>query len=217
MCKSLAVREPVNTWTHFSMFVAGIVGLVFLILAARGSGTAVATAAIFGSSIIVLYGASSTYHWLHVKEKALGWLRRVDHMAIYLLIAGTYTPILVHGLEGAWRGASLSVIWSLALVGIVLKIWFIQAPRYLTASLYMAMGWMALIPLSQLARSFDPPMIYLLLAGGAMYTLGALIYASKRLNFWPKSFGFHEVFHIFVMAGTLVHYFMVYFFVLPRS
>ncbi len=216
MLKWLRMREPVNTLTHFAMFLAGIVGLVFLILAGRGNPGAIATGAIFGSSIIILYGASSLYHWVRASEKVQQWLRRVDHMSIYILIAGTYTPILFGGLTGAWRWASISVIWSLALVGIVLKIWFIKAPRALTAVLYLTMGWMALIPLYQLVQTLAPTAIGLIFAGGAMYTIGAIIYATKAFNFVPAKFGFHEMFHIFVMAGTLFHYFTVYFYVMPH-
>lgn len=216
MLKWLRMREPVNTLTHFAMFLAGIVGLVFLILAGRGNPGAIATGAIFGSSIIILYGASSLYHWVRASEQVQQWLRRVDHMSIYILIAGTYTPILFGGLTGAWRWTSISVIWSLALVGIVLKIWFIKAPRALTAVLYLFMGWMALIPLYQLVQTLAPTAIGLIFAGGAMYTIGAIIYATKAFNFAPAKFGFHEMFHIFVMAGTLFHYFTVYFYVMPH-
>ena len=216
MWKWLQMREPVNTITHFSMFLAGIVGLILLILAGRGDVGALTTGIIFGTSVIILYGASSLYHWVRASDNVQQWLRRIDHMSIYILIAGTYTPILFHGLEGAWRQASLAVIWSLCVLGILFKVWFIKAPRKLTAMLYLLMGWMAVIPLYQLAQTFSPLAIGLIFAGGAMYTIGAIIYASKIFNFVPNKFGFHEIFHLFVMAGTLCHYFMVYFFVMPR-
>ncbi len=216
MEKWLRMREPVNTLTHFAMFIAGIVGLVFLILAGRGDAGALVTGAIFGSSVIILYGASSLYHWVRASEQVQQWLRRVDHMSIYVLIAGTYTPILFGGLEGTWRWASISVIWFLALIGIILKIWIIQAPRALTAVLYVGMGWMALIPLYQLLQNLSPTAVALIFAGGAMYTIGAIIYATKAFNILPAKFGFHEVFHLFVMAGTLFHYFTIYFYLMPR-
>lgn len=208
------IKEPVNALTHFVMFVAGIFGLALLISKGWGSAAGVVVGLIFGLSIITLYGASTLYHWIRATPRWESLLRKFDHMSIYLLIAGTYTPVLYYGLEGVWRWAMLTTIWALSTIGAVLKVWFVDLPRILTAGFYLLLGWLAVIPFGQLVRSLAKPALILLLAGGAAYTIGAVIYATKIFNFFPKRFGFHEIFHIFVGIGTILHFLMIYLFVM---
>ncbi|NLJ81009.1 MAG: hemolysin III family protein [Firmicutes bacterium] len=208
------IKEPVNALTHFVMFLAGLAGLGLLIWKGRVSKDRLIVGLIFGFSIITLYGASTLYHWVRTTPRREQILRKFDHISIYFLIAGTYTPILYYGLEGLWKWAMLATIWLLSAVGAVLKVWVVNLPRFLTAGFYLALGWLAVVPLGQLVGRLARPALILLLAGGASYTFGAVIYATKIFNFKPNRFGFHEVFHLFVGLGTILHFLMIYFFVL---
>lgn len=209
------MKEPINTWTHFIMFLAGIAGLVFLLVSAWGSWPHLITGLIFGLSVITLYGASSLYHWVKTSPRKELILRKFDHMSIYFLIVGTYTPVLYHGLDGLWRWVTLGVVWALSAAGAVLKLWFMKIPRAVSAGLYIALGWFALVPFIKLWENLPLPALLLLLAGGIAYTFGGIVYATKIFNFVPNKFGFHEIFHIFVGLGTVLHFVMIYFFVLP--
>ncbi|NMB00340.1 MAG: hemolysin III family protein [Firmicutes bacterium] len=207
------IKEPVNALTHFAMFLFGFVALGLLIWKGWGSVAGVTVAVIFGVSIILLYGASTLYHWVRTTPKRELLLRKFDHISIYILIAGTYTPVLYHGLEGLWRWVMLAVIWGLSALGAAMKVWLVELPRILTAGFYLLLGWLAVIPFGQLVQTLARPAIYLLIAGGVAYTIGAVIYATKIFNFFPKRFGFHEIFHIFVGLGTVLHFLMIYLFV----
>lgn len=205
------LREPVSGLTHLAGAILSVIGTVFLIVFAVSKGTPVhiASVSIFGASLILLYTASSVYHLLSVSPKVIQVLRRVDHMMIYVLIAGTYTPVCLIGLSKKLGLGLLIGIWSLALLGIVLKaVWF-NAPRWIYTSFYLVMGWLVIGAIVPLVRSIPLPGIWLLVGGGVFYTVGAVIYGAK----WPlrknNVFGFHEIFHIFVMLGSLSHYFFV--------
>lgn len=213
----LNMKEPINTWTHFIPFIAGIVGLVFLIIESLGNLALLVTMSIFGVSIILLYGASTIYHWVKTTPKKELLLRKLDHIAIYLLIAGTYTPILYFALDGAWKITMLVAVWLLALIGIIMKMFFINLPRSVSTSFYIALGWLAIIPFGKLIKTLPITAIILLILGGIVYTIGGIIYATKKLNFFPKTIGFHGVFHIFISLGTLIHFFMIYIFIIPLS
>lgn len=209
------MQEPVNTWTHFVTFIVGVVGLILLIILSWGTVSKLVTMLIFGLSILVLYAASTTYHWVKANTKSKRILKKVDHMSIYLLIAGTYTPILYYGLHGNWRLSMLITIWTLTLVGIILKLFCSKVPRSISTLLYVFMGWLAVIPFFQLIHTLPLQAIILMVAGGLAYSMGALIYATKIFNFFPNKFGFHEIFHLFVSAGTILHFIMISVYVLP--
>ncbi|MCL4442442.1 MAG: hemolysin III family protein [Firmicutes bacterium] len=212
---TLRMREPVNTWTHFVTFLAAIVGLVFLIIETRYSASKLVTMVIYGVSVILLYGGSSFYHWRKTTPRRTVILKRMDHVAIYLLIAGSYTPVFYYGLAGAWKWAMLSAVWALAMVGILLKIWFINSPRYVSTGFYLTLGWIALVPFVQLFKNLPLGAIIYMITGGAAYTVGAVIYATKIFDFRPGRFGFHEVFHLFVVAGSVLHYIMMVQYIVP--
>lgn len=205
------VREPVSGFTHLGGAILSVVGTVFLIIYAVSMGTPlhVVGYSIFGVSLILLYTASSLYHLLPVSPKAVGVLRKIDHMMIYVLIAGTYTPICLITLKGALGLGLLIAIWSLAILGIVLKLVWFNAPRWLYTAFYVIMGWLVILAVFPLSRAIPPAGMWLLVAGGISYTLGAIIYGTK----WPgrnaKVFGFHEIFHIFIIIGSVFHYFFV--------
>lgn len=211
----LKMKEPVNTWTHFITFIAGIVGLVFLIILTRENLSKLIIMTIYGVSVILLYGASSLYHWVKTTPRKEYMLKKFDHIAIYFLIAGSYTPVFYYGLDGLWKWTMLSAVWVLALIGMLLKLWFIHAPRYVSTAFYVTLGWIAVVPFVQLVDNLPVGAIILMIAGGVAYTVGAIIYATKCFDFFPNRFGFHEIFHLFVMTGSVVHFIMMVVFILP--
>ncbi|WP_407308978.1 PAQR family membrane homeostasis protein TrhA [Desulfosporosinus sp. SB140] len=214
---SLKMKEPVNTWTHFVPFMAAIVGLIFLIINCKDNISKLITMTIYGISVIMLYGASSVYHWVRTTPKKELLLKKIDHIAIYFLIAGSYTPVFYFGLAGAWRWAMLISVWVLALIGMALKLWLIHAPRYVSTAFYVSLGWIALVPFLQLIHHLPKGAIILMAVGGVAYTIGAVIYATKIFDFFPKRFGFHEIFHLFIAVGSLVHFIMMLIYIVPMT
>ncbi|HOV79943.1 MAG TPA: hemolysin III family protein [Bacillota bacterium] len=205
----LGMKEPVNTITHFATLVASIFGLIFLVIKTRNSTPKLVTMAVYGVSVILLYGASSAYHWVKTTPRKNLVLKKLDHIAIYLLIAGSYTPVFFYGLTGTWKWTMLTAVWVLALTGIFLKIWFIQIPRYVSTAFYVTLGWIALVPFLQLFGNLPAGAVCLMFAGGAAYTTGAVIYATRCFNLFPNRFGFHEIFHLFVVTGSVIHFIMM--------
>jgi hemolysin III len=213
------LREPVNGLTHAAGGALATVGLVLLLATAASAGRVDQLVAfgVFGLSLISLYTASSLYHLLPLSPAGVAKLRRLDHMSIFLLIAGTYTPFCLLALEGAWRWGLLSLIWVLALCGVLLKLFWMDAPRWLSVVLYLGMGWVAVIAAPALFRAVPVGGMAWVLAGGLTYSAGALVYALRRPNLVPGVFGFHEVWHLFVMAGSACHFWAVLRYVAPLT
>ena len=209
MKKFLGMKEPVNTLTHFATLLASVGGLIFLVLKTWHNTPKLITMTVYGVSIIVLYGASSLYHWVKTTPRKNLILKKLDHIAIYLLISGSYTPVFYYGLTGTWRWAMLTAVWVLAFTGILLKIWFIAVPRYVSTVFYLTLGWIALVPFLHLFGNLPVGAVYMMFMGGVAYTVGAIIYATKCFNLFPNRFGFHEIFHLFVMAGSIIHFIMI--------
>lgn len=212
------LREPVNGLTHLAGGLLASVGLIVL-LAAAGEGRVdqVVAFGIFGFSLIALYTASALYHLLPLSPTGVARLRRVDHMSIFVLIAGTYTPFCLLALEGAWRVGLLGLIWGLALGGIVLKLFWMDAPRWLSVALYLGMGWVALVAAPALFRAVPTGGMVWVLVGALVYSAGALVYWLQRPNPMPGVFGFHELWHLFVLAGSACHFWAVLGFIAPLS
>lgn len=202
------VREPVSGFTHMAGALLSVAGLVVLVCFAAINATAwhVVAFSIFGASLVLLYTASTLYHLLPVSAHGTAILRRIDHMMIYILIAGTYTPVCLIPLRGAWGWSLLSGVWAIAIVGIILKGFWMNAPRWLSTLFYMGMGWLVVIAFWPLINSIPLGAVWYLVTGGLMYTVGAVIYATKWPRIASKLFGFHEIFHLFVMAGSLCHF-----------
>ena len=200
------LREPINSLTHWCGTVLALIGLIALLIVVRGTPVKIISLFIYGISLILLFSASATYHMVRVKEKTLEIFRKVDHAAIYLLIAGTYTPFCLNAFSSFWKWGLLSIIWSLALIGIIVKIFYIRAPRGLNAGIYLVMGWLCLAASGQMLAVLPVWVIGWLIAGGIIYTLGAVVYITKVFNFIPGVFGFHEVWHIFVMLAAAAHF-----------
>jgi len=203
------LREPVNALTHWAGVLAALLLLGPLLAWAHARTLPLWPFAVFGVSMLLLYAASATYHSLHVTGRALLWLRKLDHAAIFLLIAGSYTPVAYFGLSGAWRSGVLGLVWGIALSGILLKLLTMRLPRWVSTALYLGMGWLAVAFLPQLARTLPTAALLWLAAGGVLYTAGAVVYGTKRWNPHPR-FGFHEIWHLFVLAGTAAHAVMMF-------
>ncbi|ADV66929.1 PAQR family membrane homeostasis protein TrhA [Deinococcus maricopensis] len=204
-----ALREPVNSLTHWAGVPLGAAFLAVLLAWAHARHLPLWPFVVFGLSFIALYASSATYHSLRVSERALLWLRKLDHSAIFLLIAGSYTPIAYFGLHGDWRWRVLWLVWGIALAGITLKLVTMRLPRWVSTALYLGMGWIALAFVPQLARNLPVGAMVWLGIGGLLYTVGAVIYGTKRWNPRPGVFGFHEIWHLFVLGGSTAHFVMM--------
>jgi hemolysin III len=206
------LRDPVSGLTHFIGALLSVAGLVMLIIKASNplKPWHLTTYCVFGVGMILLYTASTLYHWLPLSSEGTAWLRKIDHMMIFVLIAATYTPFCLIPLRGAWGWGIFGTVWAVAIFGIVFKIFWINAPRALTSVVYILMGWIAIVGIGPLIRTLQAGALFGLFAGGVLYTIGGIIYALKRPNPIPRILGFHEIFHIFVMLGTFAHYWTVY-------
>ncbi len=200
------LREPVNSLTHWAGAVLALAGLIALLIVGWGTPAKVISLLVYGVSLIFLFSASATYHMVRAKDKALEIFRKIDHAAIYFLIAGTYTPFCINAFTGFWKWGMLIIIWSLALIGIGIKVFIIRVPRWLNAGIYLAMGWLVVGASGQLLSELPAWALTWLIIGGIIYTLGAVIYITKIFNFKPGVFGFHEVWHIFVLLAAAAHY-----------
>ncbi len=213
---NIKLKDPVSGFSHLIGAVLSAIGLYYLIRYAAANGTVwhIVSFSIFGTSLILLYTASTLYHLLVVSERGSIILRKIDHMMIYVLIAGTYTPMCLIPLRGSWGWSILISIWGIAMVGIILKILWFNAPRWLYTLFYLFMGWLIVIAFAPLVRTMPVGAIMWLVAGGMLYTVGAIIYGTKWPRFKSKVFGFHEVFHIFVLYGSFCHFWMMFKYVL---
>ena len=166
---------------------------------------------IFGVGLVLLYTFSSLYHLLNLGETGTRVFKKFDHIMIYILIAATYTPICLGPIRGPWGWSIFGVVWGLAVLGTILSAVWIKAPRWLTTSIYIAMGWLVIIMAYPLLKTFNAlPSLLWLLIGGIFYTIGGVIYGIKKAPFTTKNFGFHEIFHIFVMLGSFCQFWFVF-------
>lgn len=212
----LRIREPINSMSHLIGAVLSLAGLVFLIVKSVQIGSIVhlLSALVFGLSLIFLYSSSSVYHWVISSAEVVRILRKIDHCMIYVLIAGTYTPVCLLTLQGKLGIGLLIAIWSLAILGIVLKLVWFDAPRWLYTGFYLLLGWLAVFFIYPISLALPGRGVFLLVLGGLLYSAGSMFYAlkPKRLKLWV--FGFHEIFHLFILAGSITHYIFVYNYVL---
>ena len=213
----ITIREPGSAITHFiGMMMAVFAAMPLLIKAAIFSGGRVVTAlSIFCISMILLYGASATYHSLNISGKALRIFRKLDHMMIFVLIAGSYTPVCLIILGGRPGYTLLAVVWAIALFGMTLEAFWITCPKWFSSLIYIAMGWVCVAVFGPLWNVLPHAAFGWLLAGGIIYTIGGVIYALKLpvFNRKYKFFGSHEIFHLFVMGGSICHFIFMYLYV----
>ena len=207
----MRIREPVNGLSHLLGLVLAAAGTWFLLGAAQRPEQLTAFS-IYGSTLILLYAASTLYHSLPLPERPLRALRTVDHIAIYFLIAGTYTPIALLTLNSRLGWTLLAIVWLIAAAGIPFKLYFLDAPVWLSTATYLVMGYLALVAVIPLVRAVSMSGVLWLVAGGFAYTVGAVIYSRQRPNPFPGWFGHHEIWHVLVLVGSACHFaFMVYY------
>lgn len=208
------IKDPGSAITHFiGMLMAAAATAPLMIKAKSGiQGGTVAPALIFIISMILLYGASASYHTFDVSEKVNKVLKKLDHSMIFVLIAGTYTPVCILGLGNRMGYILLVTIWSIAALGITFKLCWVTCPKWISSVMYILMGWLCMIAAPFLIKNQGKDAFLWLLIGGIIYTVGGVLYALKltKFNERHKNFGSHEIFHLFVMGGSFCHFMMVY-------
>jgi len=206
------LRGVFHQWAFVASLVAGAVLVVM-----APSGRAAAVGGVYAAALAGMFGASALYHRVAWPPSLRPWMRRLDHSMIFVLIAGTCTPVTVLSLEGVLPIVVLAIVWGGALVGLVLNLVWITAPRRLVASVYVVLGWVGIVLLPEVVVSAGVAAAALFVAGGAFYTVGAVIYMRRRPDPVPAVFGFHEVFHLLVIAAAAAHFVAIAAFVVPRG
>ena len=211
---TITIREPGSAITHFiGMMLALFAAVPLLVKAGVSSGSKNFIAmAIFMASMVLLYGASAMYHSVNLSGRPLRIFRKLDHMMIFILIAGSYTPVCLIVLGGDLGYTLLTLVWGIAIAGMLIKACWITCPKWFSSVIYIAMGWICLLVFGRLLDTLPTAAFLWLLAGGIIYTAGGIIYALKLplFNSRHKGFGSHEVFHLFVMAGSACHFIFMY-------
>ena len=209
----LTIREPGSAITHFIGCLMALLAATPLLVKASVNTTSELAMSIFAASMVLLYGASTTYHSLsHVSAKVLCIFRKLDHMMIFVLIAGSYTPVCMIILGGKMGYTLLAFVWGVAIIGMITKACWITCPKWFSSVIYIAMGWTCLPVFGTLWNTLPHAAFGWLLAGGIIYTIGGIIYALKLpvFNSIHKYFGSHEIFHLFVMGGSICHFIFMY-------
>lgn len=213
------IKEPGSAITHFiGMLMAIFAAVPLLIKAAHEPGRIyIISLTVYAASLILLYAASTTYHTFDISEKVNTILKKIDHMMISVLIAGSYTPVCLLVLKGRTGIILLSIVWAIAIIGILIKAFWVYCPKWVSSVLYIGMGWTCVLAFTQILNNMSPAAFGWLLAGGVIYTVGGVIYALKLplFNKKHKNFGSHEIFHLFVMGGSACHFVVMYAFLLP--
>jgi len=185
-------------------------GLILLLAITWGRWLLVTAAVVYSLAAVSLFVSSSFYHAFKKRDDQINIWRRLDHIAIFLMIAGSYTPVVLVYLDGAWRFSMIILPWFFAVAGVLVKVFYLKAPRILSVGLYLVMGWLAVIPMIRLWQTMPLTGFVLMVCGGLAYSLGALVYLLKKPDPRPGRFGFHDIFHLFVLLGAGLHYVMVF-------
>ena len=213
------IKEPGSAITHFiGMLMAIFAAVPLLIKAAHEpSRIYIISLTIYAASLILLYAASTSYHTFDISPKVNTILKKIDHMMISVLIAGSYTPVCLIVLKGKTGIILLTIVWAIAIAGILIKAFWVYCPKWVSSVLYIGMGWTCVLAFTQILNNMSPAAFGWLLAGGIIYTVGGVIYALKLplFNNKHKNFGSHEIFHLFVMGGSACHFIVMYAFLLP--
>jgi len=206
------IKDPVSSLTHLTGAALSLAGLVAMMSQSWSDPdpTRLIGVTIFGISMILLYTSSGLYHWFDLSERGNLVLRKLDHAMIYILIAGSYTPYCLLAMDASIKWWYLGGIWSLSVIGIVVKMFWFRAPRWLSTAFYLLMGWLAVAGIPGMQTQIGSQAIFWTIAGGLFYSIGAIVYMVKKPNPVPGVFGFHEIWHLFVMAGTASHFWAVY-------
>jgi len=202
--------ERVSFYSHLFGMLLSVAGTaVLLSMTMQGSHDRIVVL-VYGLSVSWLFSASAIYHAQKRSENSVNIWRKFDHFAIFFMIAGTYTPLCYYTLTGPMRTGIIAAQWTLVVLGVFFKLFFMKAPRWLYTAIYIAMGWMAIIPIRDLFNQMNAQAFQYLILGGIVYTIGAVIYARKRPNPIPGLFGFHEIFHILIVAAAVFHFAAIY-------
>ncbi len=219
MEKKHHIKEPGSAITHFIGMLMAIFAAVPLLIkaASEPSRVYIISLTIYAVSLILLYAASTTYHTFDISAKVNTILKKIDHMMISVLIAGSYTPVCLIVLKGRTGIILLSIVWGIAIAGILIKAFWVYCPKWVSSVLYIGMGWTCVLAFTQILNNMSPAAFGWLLAGGIIYTVGGVIYALKLplFNNRHKNFGSHEIFHLFVMGGSACHFVVMYSYLLP--
>ena len=203
------IREPFSGVSHLVGAGLSVAALVALLVMARGRPWHMVSFALYGASLVCLYLASGVYHSVCASPKWIDRLKRVDHMAIYVLIAGSYVPLCLLSIPGGWGWSLLGVVYGMAVLGILSSAFWRRAPDWVRVVLYLLMGWLAVIAIMPLYRALPSAAFTWLEVGGVIYTLGAVVYATDKPHLWPGKFSAHDLWHLFVLGGSLCHFLMV--------
>ena len=211
------IREPVNGLTHLAGALLSFAALLAMVVRVAVGGfqpIELTAVIIFGLSLIALYASSATYHMVLARDRIIAFLRRLDHSMIYVLIAGTYTPFCLISLQGAVGWSLFSLVSAMAVAGVIFKLIWFHSPRWISTALYIGMGWLIIFFIAPLSSVLAFEGIALLIAGGILYTIGGVIYGFKPRWMISKHIGYHEVFHVFILLGSLAHFLSVYLYVI---
>lgn len=211
------IREPINGLTHLAGAILSFVALIAMVIKTSmttASPLSLTAVIIFGMSMILLYSASATYHMVIARDKVIAFLRRLDHSMIFILIAGTYTPFCLISLKGITGWVLFSLVTAIAVSGVVFKLVWFHSPRWLSTSLYIGLGWLIIFFAAPLSENLNSQGLFLLIIGGVLYTIGGVIYGAKPKFLEMKYLGFHEIFHVFILLGTLAHFLSVFLYVI---
>ena len=209
------MHHPVRGFLHGTAAIVSFAGLIVLAVRTSSDLPRMFTMIVFAGSMVALFTTSSLYHSVPWRERWKKRMQRFDHSMIFLLVAGTYTPIAFNVLSSSWKWITLGVVWSIAVFGILQKMFFPKVKNWLSITLYMVMGWFAVIPVRELFDRLPLEAMVLLIVGGACYSLGMILLVTKRPRLFPRIFSYHEVFHVLVISGALLHFLMILLYVVP--
>lgn len=211
------MTNPVRGLMNAGAAAASLAGLVALVWLTAGDGPRMLSMVVYGLSLVALYTTSSLYHSIPWRTRWKRRMQRIDHSMIYVLVAGSFTPIAANVLDGAWRIAVLAVVWSVVLVGVIQKIVWPRVRPWFSITLQTSLGWFALVPMVELIRRLSGGAVALIVAGGALYTLGMILFTTRRPRLWPRVFSYHEVFHLLVISASALHFLAVLIYVVPHA
>ena len=200
--------ERISFYTHLFGFIIFLIGTIYLLYKTKTLSLNIVSI-IYGLSTMTLFLASSLYHAHKKEDDEISLWRKLDHIAIFIMIAGTYTPIVYVYLADYWKWSIIIIQWALVVGGLFFKFFYLNAPRYLYTIIYLLMGWMGIIPIKKFVSTMSGHSLFYLFGGGLAYTIGAVFYIFKKPQF-NIHFGFHEIFHIFILLGSVLHYLLVY-------
>ena len=209
------MHHPVRGFLHGTAAIVSFAGLILLVVRTSSDLLRMFTMIVFAGSMVALFATSSLYHSVPWRERWKKRMQRFDHSMIFLLVAGTYTPIAFNVLNSSWKWITLGVVWGIAVLGILQKMLLPKVRNWLSITLYMVMGWFAVIPVRELFDRLPLEAMVLLIVGGACYSLGMILLVTKRPQLFPRIFSYHEVFHILVISGALLHFLMILLYVVP--